>query len=172
MNKNLDQSIAYVLETEGGFVNNPRDPGGPTNKGITQVVYNNYRDTHQLPRQSVELISDIEVEAIYEANYWDRVDGDSLPSGVDYCVFDFAVNSGSSRAIQFLQLVVGVTADAHLGPVTLAAVSARPAAEIVDDLCDKRQIFLEGLPTFAEFGNGWTERVKTVRAQAKAMIDG
>jgi lysozyme family protein len=171
MKVNFAPSLSAVLVHEGGFVNNPRDPGGATNKGVTQAAYDDYRASQGLRQQTVRNIATDEVSAIYEGRYWDAIRGDDLPSGVDYCCFDLAVNSGVSRAVRFLQAAVSVAQDGAIGPVTVAAASALPAAELIDAICDARQAFLERLPTFNTFGRGWTQRVVEVRAGAKAMAN-
>lgn len=171
MKQNFEQSLHYTLKSEGGYVNDPQDPGGATNKGITQSTYNAWRRQHNLPIQDVRIISDLEVEAIYHNRYWDPIVGDDLPSGLDYATFDFAVNSGTARAAMKLQTLVGAVADGHIGPMTLSRIRALPTPQLIDDLCSARQRFLEALPTFGRFGNGWTARVKEVRAQAKAMCN-
>lgn len=158
--------IPLVLRHEGGYVNHPKDPGGATNKGVTQKTYDGWRDKQGLARQSVRLIADDEVQAIYRRDYWDAVCGDQLPAGVDYAVFDFAVNSGINRASRFLQEVARVPADGKIGPATLAAVSAMNARDVVNRLCDARMAFLQGLSTFPTFGKGWTARVDEVRVKA------
>lgn len=160
------QCIPLVLKHEGGYVNHPADPGGATNKGVTQKTYDGWRDKQGLPRQSVRNIADSEVQAIYRRDYWDAVRGDDLPAGVDYAVFDFAVNSGINRASRFLQDVVRVAADGKIGPATLAAVKAMEARDVVNRLCDARMAFLRGLNTFPTFGRGWTARVDEVRVKA------
>lgn len=155
-------SLSMVLAHEGGFVDHPKDPGGPTNQGITQRVYDAYRKVKGLPLQSVKVISATEVADIYNRQYWKLVRGDSLPAGLDYAVFDFAVNSGVSRAIRYLQRLVGVNDDAVIGDGTLGAVYE--AAKVNEELliinyCANRLQFLKGLATFPTFGKGWTRRV-------------
>lgn len=167
MKTNFEMALAYVLEHEGGYVNHPRDPGGATNKGVTQAVYDGYRKMRGRGIQSVKFISEEEVRAIYKFQYWDRVQGDMLPAGVDYAVFDFAVNSGVGRASKYLQAVVGVAQDGIIGARTVAAVT-NPAATI-NALCDRRMGFLRNLKTFLTFGRGWTRRVQGVRAHALEM---
>ena len=169
MNANFAASLAAVLVHEGGFVDDPRDPGGATQKGVTQAVYDDWRQGHELPKQSVRLLSQFELEAIYRKLYWDAIQGDQLPLGVDYCTFDFAVNSGVKRAARYLQRAAGVADDGQIGPMTLAAVNAKPADELIDAVCDARLAFLEQLGTFGHFGRGWTTRVNEVRAMAKGM---
>lgn len=167
--ENFRPVLKALLVHEGGFVNHPRDPGGATNKGVTQQVYDDYRDDTRQPRQSVRHIRDDEVEAIFRAGYWNKVRGDQLPDGLDYAMVDFAYNSGHARANRYLQMIVGAAADGVLGPQTLALVKNYHAVYLIDELCDRRQKFLENLGTFDQFGRGWTRRVKEVRAKAKEM---
>lgn len=166
---NFVPSLALVLVHEGGFVNDSRDPGGATNKGVTQAVYDDWRVRHGLAKQTVRAIGTDEVEAIYKHGYWDVVKGDQLPTGVDYCTFDLAVNSGVNRAARYLQRTAGVAEDGQIGPATLAVVLALPSDALIDRICDERLKFLQGLPTFGHFGDGWTTRVRDVRAKAKEM---
>lgn len=167
--ENFRPVLNALLVHEGGFVNHPRDPGGATNKGVTQQVYDDYRDDTKQPRQSVRHIREDEVEAIFRNGYWKKVQGDKLPAGLDYAMVDFAYNSGHSRANRYLQMIVGAAADGILGPATLALVAKHHAVYLIDELCDRRQAFLENLDTFDTFGKGWTRRVKEVRAKAKEM---
>lgn len=167
MKSNFEKALAAVLVHEGGYVNHPRDPGGATNKGVTQAVYDGYRRRQGKPGQSVRLISEAEIGAIYKFQYWDMVRGDDLPSGVDYAVFDFAVNSGVSRAAKYLQRVVGTPQDGVIGVRTLGAIKS--TAYTINALCDRRMGFLRTLRIFPTFGRGWTRRVDDVRKHALAM---
>ncbi len=169
MRATFDQALAAVLQHEGGFVHHPRDPGGATNRGVTQAVYDDWRSNHGLAKQSVKAITPAEVMAIYKKQYWDAVQGDDLPAGVDYCLFDFAVNSGVNRAARYLQRAAGVLDDGQIGPATLRAVAGIKASALVDAICDARLAFLRNLSTFDTFGRGWTRRVEDVRARAKAL---
>lgn len=167
MKENYEQSLAAVLVHEGGYVNHPRDPGGATNKGVTQAVYDDYRHKAGLHTQSVKAISSEEIGNIYRRQYWNAVNGDGLPSGLDYAMFDFGVNSGVNRAARYLQAVLGVAQDGLIGNGTLAAIHNVTAT--IDALCDKRLAFLRSLGTFDTFGKGWTRRVQDVAAKAKGM---
>lgn len=169
MRTSFDTALASVLAHEGGYVNNPHDKGGATNRGITQHVYSDWLRDHGLPDQDVKTISPAEVLGIYKVQYWNPVKGDQLPTGLDYATFDFAVNSGTGRASRYLQQAVGVIQDGAIGPNTLAVVSAAPATAVIDTLCDLRLAYLRQLKDFLYFGNGWTARVNDVRAKAKAM---
>ena len=167
MNSNFEKALALVLEHEGGYVDHPKDPGGATNRGVTQAVYNAYRKIRGRGMQSVKFITDDELRAIYKFQYWDKVQGDFLPTGLDYAVFDFAVNSGVGRAAKYLQAVLGVAQDGQIGARTLAAIT-KPV-NTINALCDRRMGFLRNLRTFLTFGKGWSRRVQDVRAHALEM---
>ncbi len=169
MHTNFNECLELVLKHEGGFVNHPKDPGGATNRGVTQKVYDAYRKTRARPIQSVKFISEDEVKAIYKFQYWDRVQGDFLPRGLDYAVFDFAVNSGVGRASKYLQACVGTKQDGVIGAMTIAAIG-KPA-NVINALCDRRMSFLRNLDTFLAFGRGWTRRVVDVRKHALEMTE-
>jgi len=170
-------SLVKVLVHEGGYVNHPEDPGGPTNKGVTQRVYDAFRLRNNLAPQSVKNISNIEIAQIYDKQYWDAVKADDLPDGLDYVVFDGAVNSGPSQSIRWLQRALGPlykgVVDGVIGIGTLAAVNAAnniPA--LIDRICDLRLKFLKALKTWKTFGKGWASRVEGVRATGKAWATG
>lgn len=156
---NFDKSLEYVLAHEGGYVNHPKDPGGATNKGVTQKTYNDYLRRVGVSPRSVKFISDDEVKSIYERQYWDVLKCDELPSGVDYAVFDFGVNSGPSRSAKFLQRIVGAKQDGIIGSETIGLVKSLDPKKVIEDLCEMRMNFVRGLSTFDTFGRGWTRRI-------------
>jgi lysozyme family protein len=167
---NFASSLALVLQHEGGFVDDPQDPGGRTNQGITQTVYDDWRIAERLPKRDVKIINAYEVGTIYRGGYWNPCRCDDLPSGVDYAVFDFAVNSGVQRASRFLQRVASVAEDGVIGPETLRAIGTLYPLAVIDALCDLRLGFLQQLSTFKRFGKGWAARVADVDAKARDMI--
>jgi lysozyme family protein len=156
--QNFAPSLAHVLEHEGGWADHPKDPGGATMKGVTLATYSDWLG-RQATKAELRAISDEHLRAIYKTRYWDAVQGDALPAGLDYVVFDMAVNSGPRRAAQMLQSAVGVTPDGMIGPKTLAAVAAHDPGSLIAAFQRSRQHFLEALPTFATFGKGWARRV-------------
>lgn len=168
MRENFNASLKLVLKHEGGFVNHPQDPGGATNKGVTIATYRAYLN----PNGSVadlKALTDEQAGVVYKRHYWDKVEGDALPAGVDYAAFDFAVNSGPDRAAKYLQMVVGSMPDGKVGPLTIKAAKSKDAALIINELCDRRLHFLMALKTWGTFGKGWSSRVKGVREAAIKM---
>lgn len=161
--ENFQQSLALVLLSEGGKVDDSRDPGGRTNQGVTQAAYDAWRKAKGLDSVDVWIMTSAERDEIYKSRYWLKSGCDQLPLGVDYAVFDFAVNSGVGRSVKTLQTIVGVTADGGFGAKTLAAVGEYCAiysdAALSDEICSQRMAFLKTLPTYARFGRGWARRV-------------
>lgn len=172
MRANLERALATTLVYEGGYVNHPADPGGATMKGVTQKVYDKYREKKGLSRKDVRYIDEVELHAIYRFQYWDLVAGDSLPSGVDMAVFDYAVNSGATRASRALQQVCGVRVDGNIGLSTITAANELGPQEVINRLCDERLAFVRRLNTFSTFGKGWTRRIEAVRKAALDMTVG
>lgn len=170
MESNFAAALPLVLAHEGGYVNHPKDPGGATNKGVTQRTYDAYRGRMGQARQSVRHITASEVSEIYRGQYWDKIAADDMPAGLDYALFDFAVNSGPARAAQFLQRIVGVDDDGIIGAQTIAAVKSKDTASVIAALCANRLAWLKRLSTFSTFGRGWTRRVNEVKATALGMV--
>lgn len=164
------ESIRRLLASEGGYVNHPSDPGGPTNFGITLRDYRRYVKA-DATAADVRAMRVEEAKAIYREKYWNAMCGDALPAGVDYCVFDYAVNSGTGRAPKVLQRVLGVSAGGRVDRPTLAAARVRDARALIQAICDERMRFLQSLKTWPVFGRGWSKRVGEVRAAALAMAD-
>lgn len=169
MDRNFERALPLVLKHEGGFVNHPKDPGGATNKGVTIATFRRYVKADGTVAD-LKAISDEQVATVYYRHYWSAVNAQALPSGVDYAVFDFAVNSGPSRAVKFLQKVLGVTQDGRVGPKTIEAAKGLSANWIVEQLCDARLAWLKTLKTWPAFGKGWTNRVRDVRDDARKMV--
>ena len=172
MRLTFEDALRRVLKHEGGYVNHPKDPSGATNRGVTQATYDAYRASRGVAKVSVRGITDAEVAAIYKLQYWDRAHCDDLPFGLDYAVFDFAVNSGVSRAAKFLQAVVGATQDGVIGQMTLAAVAEHDPAKVIEQLCDNRLAWLKRLRHWPTFGRGWSRRVQDVKAASLNMSQG
>lgn len=169
----FEPSLRLTLAHEGGYVNHPKDPGGATNFGVIQRTYDSYRRLNGLPVRSVRRITQTEVREIYRRNYWNAAGCNVMPAGVDYAVFDYAVNSGPGRSIKDLQRTVNdfaknhpsirtVNVDGDIGPATLSAVQECAAIDevaFIELFCNRRMKFLRSLKTYSTFGKGWQRRV-------------
>jgi lysozyme family protein len=169
MKENFDKCLKMLLSHEGGFVNHPEDPGGITNLGVTKKVYDEWIDRESTEQEMRDLTPE-DVAPIYKKNYWDRVKGDSLPSGLDWACFDWAVNSGSGRPAKAVQRAVGATQDGAIGPATIGLIMEKDPKFIIEYVHDVRQDFYKSLKTFETFGRGWTRRNKETLHQALEML--
>lgn len=165
--ENFKEALRLVLKHEGGWSDHPADPGGATMKGVTLANFRRYVKPGAT-KADLRRITDEQIAVVYRRYYWDAVLGAELPSGVDYAVFDFAVNSGPYRAATYLQRIVGAKQDGKIGPATLKAVRARKPEYVAAQLCDARLAFVRGLRTWPVFGKGWSTRIANVRRTALA----
>ena len=167
--QNFQTSLLLVLKSEGNFINHPSDPGGMTNLGVTKKVWKEWvkRDVDEAEMRALtpELVT-----PLYKARYWDSCKCDDLPRGVDYAVFDSAVNMGPGRAAKLLQAALGVTADGAIGRATIAAATAADPFELLEAFSLGKEAFYQSLPTFATFGKGWLNRVAHVQDAAEKMM--
>ena len=171
MQSNFDNCLAKLLVHEGNFVNHPQDPGGMTNLGVTARVWQEWVG-HEVDEKQMRALTPEMVAPLYKRKYWDACHADDLVSGLDYAVFDVAVNSGPGRAIKFLQSCVGATPDGGFGSITFALVKkaeADPVA-LIEAYCAKRLEFLQSLKTFDVFGKGWSRRVAEVKDESLKML--
>jgi lysozyme family protein len=163
MRNNFAEALQAVLKHEGGFSNHPNDPGGMTNLGCTKAVWEEHCG-HPVDEKAMRALTPADVAPLYKRKYWDKIKGDELPSGVDYVVFDAAINSGPGRAAKWLQACVGVEVDGGIGPKTLAAVNSFKPENLIEDYSKRRLSFMMDLPTWGTFGKGWSRRVAEVQA--------
>jgi len=157
MKENFDHCLEKLLAVgrEGGFSNNPKDPGGITNHGVTKRVWEAWVG-HPVTEQDMRSLTVAQVAPLYRKKYWDAVKADDLPAGLDHCVFDCAVNGGVSRANGLLAAAT-------------AQEPSKATKRLINAFCDARQAYLQALPTFPEFGKGWTRRVSEVRLESLIM---
>lgn len=174
MQINRDFCVRNIIIHEGGTYTDgvhPYDPGGPTRWGITIADARTYWKPNATPNDVKNMPLSVAVD-IYGKNpkgYWARTHGDELPSGVDYSTVDYGVNSGVGRSNKVLQRIVGVPADGQIGPMTIAAVRKRNPDKIVDAMNDERMAFLQQLRIWPTYKNGWTRRVREVRAASHKL---
>lgn len=168
MTDNWEYCLEHVLHSEGGYVNHPADPGGITNHGVTKRVWEEWVG-HTVTEEDMRALTHEDVAPLYRKRYWDAIQGDSLPTGLDLCVFDCAVNAGVNRAAKFLQRSLNVAQDGVIGPATLKAVSEGKVIALIADFCAQREMHYRGLPTFGTFGRGWMARLDRVEDEAREM---
>ena len=174
MADDFDTCLAFTLREEGGFVDDPEDPGGATNMGITLATLRTWTDDPAIGVAQVRAITLKTAEAIYGALYWNPIRGDALPRGVDLSVFDFGVNAGPRRSAILLQEALGFQGDeidGCIGPQTLAAAGKADARLLVQNLASRQSAYYRTLPDFADFGAGWLARTAARRTAALAMIE-
>jgi len=165
-------AIAFLLPQEGGFSDDPRDPGGATFQGITLVEYRRYYGDLTLTAEDLKNMTPGERDDIYHANYWVPVRGDDLPPGVDLSVFDMGVNAGVGASAKLLQRCLGIDQDGKIGPFTLKAVRATDAAVLIRRLEGAQAAYYRGLKNFPTFGGGWLNRCMMRMSAAFALISG
>lgn len=153
----FQQAVEFVLSEEGGYSNDPQDPGGETNFGISKRAY---------PGLNIASLTRREAIDIYRRDYWDRLP--ALPPGIAVAVFDFAVNAGMSRAIKTLQMAVGVNADGVVGPITRSALGQLSDDAVLALFSAERAIFYAGISGFQRYGRGWLRR--TFRAHRAGLM--
>lgn len=183
MKENFAPALAAVLVHEGGKDDDPRDPGGRTAYGIIQRRYNQYRKAKGLPVRDVWLITPQEREDIYRAYYWQAVRADELPAGLDYVVFDGAVNSGEAQAGKWLQRALNdvraksgagpILVDGRIGDGTLQAANAIGDVDaVIGAMQTRRLAMLRNLKTWKYYGKGWGRRVEDVRKLGQGVAMG
>jgi lysozyme family protein len=139
-----------ALGHEGKYSNNPKDPGGETNWGISKRSY---------PHLNIRTLTRADAIAIYRKDFWTRINADALPDGVAYQLFDFAINSGIETAVRYLQRVAGVADDGHWGPVSQAAIAKMSESDMIMLLCAERLDFMTRLSNWPDASKGWARRI-------------
>lgn len=169
----FDAALRVILKHEGGYVNDPDDPGGRTNLGVTQRVWEKFVG-RKVGEAEMRALTPEMVEPLYEQHYWEASGADLLPFGLGLCVFDFAVNAGPARAVTFLQEAVGATADGRFGPQTLAEVlkdvQERGEAAVIRQYQAEREQYYRSLKMFWKYGKGWLRRNNETTAAALELV--
>lgn len=171
MNTNFNKCLNLVLQSEGLYVDNSKDPGGETMRGVTRNAWAGWLkrpiEDGEMAKLTVE-----DVTPFYKALYWDKTYCDELPVGVDYIIFDAAVNMGPGQSVKLLQEALGCFPDGVLGPNTLNAIEDVNPISIVNNFSTEKEDFYKQLKTFPIFGKGWLNRVEQVKTRAMEMING
>lgn len=149
---NFDFAIDRVLGHEGGYVNNPKDPGGETKWGISKRSY---------PNVDIKNLTRDQAKDIYRRDFWNIVRLSEVYDGVAFQLMDFAVNSGAGNAIRALQRACGVAPDGHWGPISAKALEAMAETDLIMLVLAERLDFMTGLSNWADAGKGWARRIAT-----------
>lgn len=161
MSEPFDDCIAFVLAREGGYVNDPRDPGGETRWGISKRAY---------PEIDIKTLSLNEAKAIYYADYWKPCQCDEFAAPISLCVLDAAVNSGNDTAIRMLQEALNIPDDGLVGPKTIGAAAVADKQACIEAFHARREAHYRSLSSFDRFGVGWLARNDACRDLALEWI--
>jgi uncharacterized protein (TIGR02594 family) len=171
----FETALAHILEMEGGYGDDPADPGGPTNVGITLADYARHKGLTVTDANRAMLIDGLrrippgEVRAIYLTAYWQPSHGGELPAALALFHFDTAVNMGTGTAARMLQTALDVTIDGEIGPETRSAAAAADPATLLTAYAELRRRRYRSLAAFPRFGRGWLSRVDTTLRRALAL---
>lgn len=165
----FDAALPFVLRWEGGFLDHPADPGGATNRGVTQAVYDVWRAGRGLAARSVAWLDETELRAIYEGNYWRPAGCAHLARRLDLAQFDAAVNLGVGRAVRMLQAQLGCGVDGDFGPRTREAAAGCDVASVLAGCCAAREAYYRRLAAeraqLRVFLKGWLNRLNALRRE-------
>ena len=170
MDAMFGRCLSFTLKEEGGFVDNPDDPGGATKWGITLGTFRTYIGN---PLATVAMLKEInfdQVRNIYLKKYWLVMGCGNMPAGLDLMVFDHGVNGGDVPSVELLQRAVGVFEDGIVGPLTLGAIAARSVSMLITALRAEQLASYRRDRGFAEFGHGWMARLQRRYALAMSLI--
>lgn len=173
----LQVALERLKVLEGGYVDHPADRGGATKYGITIGTLGDHLG-RRASKAEVRALTWEQAKTIYRQNYWQAVRADELPVGIDYIVFDMAVNHGPGRAVTILQEALGVTPDGIFGPQTLRAVRQLDEVEEIrreiQSIAQARNAFYDRIinrdPSQRVFERGWDNRSDRVLREAMGDV--
>ncbi len=169
----LSEALVFTLKWEGGFFNHPLDPGGPTNFGIIQSRYDQYRTSKKLPRRSVRDITVAEYTEIYDVYYWEPVRAKWLDGTLGLALFDTAVNMGVGGAIRRLQMSLEVPLTGRWTQAISDVIHESDQLEVALNICKlrivKRYDRIRERPEQKVFLKGWLNRDNDLMRKVKSM---
>lgn len=146
----FDTAFDRLMGHEGGYVNDPNDPGGETNWGISKRSY---------PNEDIRGMTKERAKVLFRRDFWDRINADKLADGVAWQAADFAYHSGAQTAIRYLQRALGVADDGHWGPKSQAAADAMSESDLIMRLIAERLRFMVRLSNWQHASRGWVNRM-------------
>ena len=177
MINNFQKSLDSILKAEGGFSDDPRDPGnhlsdgraGCTNMGVTQAAWEEYVG-HKVSVADMKALTKEQVGKFYKSKFWDRVQADALPIGLDFLATSFAINAGVGSSAKLLQKCINAIPDGMIGPRTLQAIAGVDTKELIEKFSKAKEHYYQMLKTFPIYGHGWLNRVASEKTIALAML--
>ena len=164
---NFKECLDLVLKSESGWVNNPQDPGGETNLGVTKRVWEEYVGH---PVESLKKLTAKDVAPLYELKYWRPCYGEVLPRGLDFLCFSFGINAGCGRSVKLLQQSLGLIPDGIIGPRVMQKLRESNIADVIKGFSESRRNYYKSLKTFPIFGRGWISRTDKEEQEALQMV--
>jgi lysozyme family protein len=152
--------IKHVLAAEGGYVNDPNDPGGETKFGIAKRSYPDLDIKHLTADQAI---------ALYERDFWRPIQGEDLPAGLDLLILDHGINAGVDTSVRIIQALTGAPEDGDMGPITLASISGQDTEDLITRCSAARLAYYESLSGWRHYAVGWRRRVQRMQRLALAM---
>lgn len=156
-----NSAFELLLAIEGGLVDDKNDSGGLTKYGISKKAY---------PKLDIDNLTIQQAKDIYYRDYWGRCKCDYLPDALSVAVFDYAVNSGTIKAIKSLQMALGVTVDGIIGNQTIGAANRVPLGPVIESIHSERLSFLRSLKNWKRYGRGWGNRVNRVKEYCEGLV--
>ena len=177
MINNFQRSLDNILKAEGGFTDDPRDPGnhlsdgraGCTNMGVTQAAWEEFVG-HKVSTADMKALTKEQVGKFYKTRYWDRVQGDALPIGLDFLAASFAINAGVGSSAKLIQKCINAVPDGMIGPRTLQTIAGVDSKELIEKFSEAKEHYYQSLKTFPVYGKGWINRVNSEKAIALSML--
>jgi len=146
----FDEVFDRLLGHEGNYSNDPNDPGGETNWGISKRSY---------PNLIIKELTREDAFNIYKRDFWNRIEADKLPDGISFQLFDFAVNSGIETAIRYFQRSLNIADDGYWGPISSLAASKSSEPDMIMNFNAERLDFMTRLSNWNSAGKGWARRI-------------
>lgn len=159
--KVFEACFGELMKSEGGYVNDPKDPGGETKYGISKRAY---------PEEDIKALTKDRAKFLFKRDYWNPCKCDLLPDALAVCVSDAAYNSGNLQAVKWLQRAIGAGVDGLIGNQTLSMANRCDVSAAVEKYCSERVNFLKKLKNWERFGKGWALRVNKVEDLAKRYV--
>ena len=159
----IEKLKSFILSWEGGFVNDPRDPGGATNKGVTLATFRSVFGKDKTVKD-LKKITDSQWMTIFKTKFWDRYKADSIKDEwITYLLVDWLWTSGPGNAIERVQKFLGLKIDGIVGNVTINKINSYNGKELFTKLWHLRENFIKTRAQYLIYGKGWLRRLNGIQ---------